>query len=456
MKKNLYFGIAFLFLLGTHTFAFEFKKNDKVVFIGNSITHGGTYHAVLRTFLATRYQKDITILNKGISGETASNILNRLDKDVLSEKPTVAFIKVGMNDVQRWLYSERPTESQIEAQKNALDLYKKKTEELIKKLLYYKIEVILITPTIYEESPLLKSKNEKGVNRALGVFADYIKAMGNQYKLEVVDFYSILNAIDQKVQAKDPTFTIVGPDRIHPGNTGHFVMGYQLIKAIQKQDTIVSELCINVAKKKSINAINCKSSNIEEKDGNLEFDLFENSLPMPLSDFDEKGQTLVPFSDDLNKEILQVEKLQKSKYKLFIDNEELGQFSSNELEKGIRLDKIFKTPQYKQAIKVNKISNEIKWYQGQIRDLRYVEYAQFKVDVSALSIDERKALAQNKLSESKDSKLSYQDYVNKMLNGYIDNIGNEKDINLKIDAATARMFETSKPVSHHYQLQQID
>ena len=51
-------------------FAFQFEKNDKIVFIGNSITHGGSFHNVLRTFLATRYQKDLTIFNKGIGDLT--------------------------------------------------------------------------------------------------------------------------------------------------------------------------------------------------------------------------------------------------------------------------------------------------------------------------------------------------------------------------------------------------
>jgi len=456
MKKALVLIIAILCLCGTHASAFQFNKNDKIVFIGNSITHGGSYHAILRTFLATRYQKNIRILNKGIAGDVVTGVLNRFDKDILSDKPTVAFVMLGMNDVKRTLYSEKPTDYDINAQKEAYALYKEKTEELIGKLIDNNIRIILLTPTMFEESPVLKRENYIGVNSALGKCADFIQTMGNKYDLVVVNFHSIMNSLNQQEQARDSTFTIVGQDRVHPGDLGHFVMGYQLIKTIQKQDTLVAELSIDAKRRKATKAVNCNARKIRTKNGNLSFDLLENSLPFPLSEFDKKGQQFVPFSDELNQEILSITSLQPRKYNVFIDTTEIGTFDSNTLENGLRLDEISQTPQYMQAIKVNHLSNEIKNLQAQIRNLRYVEYHRFKIDVSSFSIEKLMALAEQKIVELENSNFPYKDYFVLTLNNYIKNIGNEIQTKHLIENMRTEMFKLSKPVSHHYRLELIN
>ena len=44
-----------------------FKKGERVVFVGNSITHGGHYHSFVWLYYMTRFpNKPITIMNAGI------------------------------------------------------------------------------------------------------------------------------------------------------------------------------------------------------------------------------------------------------------------------------------------------------------------------------------------------------------------------------------------------------
>ena len=211
MDKKIYISILLWCLFSMQLFAFQFEKNDKIVFIGNSITHGGSFHNVLRTFLATRYQKDLTIFNKGISGDVAQGVLDRLEEDILSEKPTVAFVMLGMNDVQRWAYVKNPSKDQIKAQENAIVDYKEKTALVIKKLQEHNIRIILLTPTIFDENLLIKRNNNIGVNEALGKCATYIKSLGKKHQLKVVDFYTILNQINKEQQeinaVRDKYFT---------------------------------------------------------------------------------------------------------------------------------------------------------------------------------------------------------------------------------------------------------
>ena len=50
----------------------KFEKGDRVVFIGDSITHGGSYHPNIYLFYATRFpDAQFAAYNCGIAGDTA-------------------------------------------------------------------------------------------------------------------------------------------------------------------------------------------------------------------------------------------------------------------------------------------------------------------------------------------------------------------------------------------------
>ena len=66
-----------------------FKKGERVVFVGNSITHGGHYHSFVWLYYMTRFpNKPITIMNAGIGGESAWDIKDRLDYCLLYTSPS--------------------------------------------------------------------------------------------------------------------------------------------------------------------------------------------------------------------------------------------------------------------------------------------------------------------------------------------------------------------------------
>lgn len=50
----------------------RFEEGERVVFVGNSITHGGHYHSFIWLYYMTRFpDKPITIMMAGIGGESA-------------------------------------------------------------------------------------------------------------------------------------------------------------------------------------------------------------------------------------------------------------------------------------------------------------------------------------------------------------------------------------------------
>lgn len=87
-----------------------FHRDSKICFVGNSITNNGEFHHNILLYHLTRFPSSpVTFYNCGISGSTASDILKRMDTDILNLKPDYAVMMIGMNDVRRYLYGVNPT-----------------------------------------------------------------------------------------------------------------------------------------------------------------------------------------------------------------------------------------------------------------------------------------------------------------------------------------------------------
>ena len=73
------------------------KKDDRIVFLGDSITAGGVkpqgYVTVLTGAIkAAHPDLGIETFGAGVSGNKVPNLKARLEKDVISKKPTIVFI----------------------------------------------------------------------------------------------------------------------------------------------------------------------------------------------------------------------------------------------------------------------------------------------------------------------------------------------------------------------------
>src|SRR5262245_41369726 len=82
----------------------ELKKGDRVVFLGDSITQAGAEKGGYVTLVREALDKEhkdlgVEIIGAGISGHKVPDLEKRLERDVLSKKPTVVVIYIGINDV---------------------------------------------------------------------------------------------------------------------------------------------------------------------------------------------------------------------------------------------------------------------------------------------------------------------------------------------------------------------
>ena len=451
MKKlfRLFFILFTGVLFAQQTELPKFKSGDVICFIGNSITHDGRYYAFTQAFNATRFPNEKPeYVNCGIAGDVADGMLKRMDEDILSHKPTYAFLMTGMNDIQSSLYSkgEADAETLLNRQK-ALDNYFLKTEKLASFLIENKAQPIFIAPTIYDQTATIETQNNYGANDALGLCAAHIKKMAIKYNAPLVDFYSLLKAINQREQQKDPNFTIVGKDRVHPQDVGHFVMAYQLIKTVNPSKYI-SKIEIDVKKGKVIEAINATVQKVNSK--NSSFEVLANALPFPINTNIKEALNYVPFQQELNNEIVTIKGLKKGSYSLLIDEVQVGIFDSNELKNGINLAENTKTPQYKQAEKVFDLCFQFHKIQNQLRNIPFVEYKMLGDYKGSESVVDKRAYLDAYLEKQKGK--SWYAWNFKTCEQYFETLPKVDSLKEELESVRNAIYTTNKPVKHMYTL----
>ena len=79
----------------------QVKPGDQIVAIGDSITAGGGYLRDIDAVFARQYPglKLPKVINQGISGQKAEDLVQRFGKDVVQLKPAFVTISIGINNV---------------------------------------------------------------------------------------------------------------------------------------------------------------------------------------------------------------------------------------------------------------------------------------------------------------------------------------------------------------------
>jgi len=282
MYKKLLFVVAFI-ACGRSAFAqtlAPFNAGEKVAFVGNSITEAGYYESYIWLYYMLHYPgRRITVYNCGIGGDRAKNILYRLDDDVFTKKPTTICLTFGMNDSGYFEFLSSNADSTAKERVRESRLFfdtighKLKTFTAAKK--------ILITSPLYDET----MKNPKNYFPKKSMAMEEISAfqqkaaMANRWGF--VDFFHPMTEITLREQKRDSAFTLTGPDRIHPGNAGHFVMAWLFLKAQGLAGKPVADILIDAAGKKIGKAVNCQLSGLTVQPGEIKVDYLAGSLPFP-------------------------------------------------------------------------------------------------------------------------------------------------------------------------------
>ncbi len=332
-----------------------FQDGETVCFLGDSITAGGRYQTMISDYYLTRFpERTIRFINAGRSGDTSGGSLKRLQEDVIDQKPTSIAIMFGMNDVGRGSYVANPDDKKKAAQQRALDRYQANMEQVVARIRAEAGEpnLLFITPSPFDQTVVLdRDNNQPGCNDGLGRCADIVRQLAAKNNAAVIDFHGPMTALNLQQQKKDPRWTIVGRDRVHPGAAGHLMMTWLFLKS-QGAPSIVSKVVIDAAGGRAPQSVNAEVTAVSKKDGGVAFTVLEKALPFPVDPAAKAALELLPIETDLNQEFLSVTGLAHGLYEVRIDDIAVGRHTAEELRRGINLALNEATPQFQQARKV--------------------------------------------------------------------------------------------------------
>jgi hypothetical protein len=157
-----------------------------------------------------------------------------------------------------------------------------------------------------------------------------------------------MTALNLEQQKKDPKWTIIGADRVHPGAPGHLMMAWLFLKA-QGANSIISKATVNAASGVATDTVNAEVSGTERKGGGVVFTLQQKALPFPIDSAAKSVLSVVPLEQDLAQELLSVTGLADGNYEVCIDGIAVARHTAAELARGINLAFNEATPQFKQA-----------------------------------------------------------------------------------------------------------
>ena len=429
-----------------------FKTGDRVVFAGNSITEAGFYELYIWQYYQLHFPNErITVLNGGIGGDVAGQILNRFDLDIVRLKPSVVVLTFGMNDSRYFEYFNTPQEKvRQEAVETALKSYQQ-LEERLKAL--PGTRKILMTSSPFDETMAGSNNKFTGKYKTMLAIAAFQEQAAKRNNWGFVDLLKQMTALNQRGQQKDSTFTLTGPDRIHPGNAGHMVMAWLFLKAQGMADKVVADVSVDAKTGKLKRSVNSTVTGIKTANGQISFDYLAKSLPFPADSNARlwgnpqkqyEALNVIPFTKEMNQELLTVAGLAKNKqYELCIDGQSVGAWRGGEFSKGINLAVISSTPQYRQARQVAELNLEYRDLEQKLRAYYWLQFNYFKKHNMLYQDDQ---VAMDSASVSKEwavgsKKDNYMEARKKEVRARW-----EKTMQDIID----RIYTINKPVVHHF------
>lgn len=460
MKRNyLLWSLLLLFKLGYTQSVQPFQQGDRIVFAGNSITEAGLYENYIWLYYMTHFpERKLQVLNGGVGGDVAGQIYERLPKDIMGKDPSVVVLTFGMNDSRYFEYLD--TTQTAKVRKEAVDTsYASflKIESVLKD--HPRVRKIIMSSSPYDETMQNKDNYFKGKSKTLDLIADFQREASVRNNWEYVDLLHPMLAITKREQARKPDFTLTGPDRIHPGSAGHFVMAYLFLKAQGLAGKVVADVAIDAKGQQLIKQENASISAVEGNETALSFDYLAKSLPYPIDtvprvwqNFQVQKEALevIPFMEEFNKERIAISGLKAGVYALEIDGDQVGRYNAEEWQRGINLAELTHTPQYKQALHLMELNRKHRELEAKFRNYYWVNYDFLKE--KGLLFD--------------DSKIAHDTVMNNQDNGWLKAkttdyeqirvVRSRKKLEKEMHQLRKEMYRLNKPKKHHITLKAIE
>ena len=342
--------------------SFYLRSGDRVVFYGDSITEHRFYTMFVETFILTRFPSwRVRFWNAGWGGDTVAGGPNRpidlrLRRDVISHLPTVVTVMLGMNDGGWRAFDPKLFDNFSQGYTHITDVLQETAP---------RARLTLLRPSPFDDVTQ-EPRFPGGYNEVLQRYGEFVESLAKQRNLDVADLNApVVQSVLRAYQRDETTARKIMGDRAHPSPAGHLLMAMSLLNA-WRAPSVVSGVEINAKILGAVRTENTRVTRVlqtplsNSSTGILSWTQQDKALPFPVDRADPTTSLVLDSSDfdqRFNNETLRVLSLDEGKYKLQINGDDIGNFSSKELREGINLA-LYQTPMMEQAQRVHALTGQ--------------------------------------------------------------------------------------------------
>ncbi len=227
MRSVKTFLILFLTFIFMAAYQSGLKENDRIIFFGDSITqlgeNPGGYVRLIRDTLTAKYKDlNLDVVGAGISGHKVPDLIARLDKDVLSKKPTIVVIYIGINDVWHW---------DLKIGGTTKEKYEEGLKFLIEKINGNHARVILCTPSVVGE----RSDSLNKLDKMLDEYADISRKVARETDATLCDLRSAFLKYEVVNNPKQLHEGILTYDGVHLSTEGNKFVAGEIMSVLENK-----------------------------------------------------------------------------------------------------------------------------------------------------------------------------------------------------------------------------
>jgi lysophospholipase L1-like esterase len=212
-------------ILALTLFSFSAKQSkQRIVFFGDSITEAGDrsggFISMMRDQLKEQHKDNqYELLGAGISGNKVYDLYLRINEDVLSKKPDVVVIWVGVNDVwHKRLYGTGTDPDKFDKfYRRMLQMFKERN-----------IKTIICTPACVGE----KTDYSNELDGDLNQYSKQIRALAAEFNSPLLDLRTIFHDYQLKNNPENLRKGILTVDGVHLNEKGNTLLAAELSKML--------------------------------------------------------------------------------------------------------------------------------------------------------------------------------------------------------------------------------
>jgi lysophospholipase L1-like esterase len=191
------------------------REPIRIVALGSSSTWGTgassrdrAYPARLERELRAAWpEKDISVLNAGVGGQLARDMVARIDRDVAPRKPQLVIWQTGVNDAIRGV---------------AIETYRQQLRNGILKLRATGADVVLVDQQYYPRFAKLKNGP---------LYIEVMREVATALQVPVVQRFAIMQHLIASAQFT--TATLLAPDQFHLNDRSYDCIGHLLAQSLR-------------------------------------------------------------------------------------------------------------------------------------------------------------------------------------------------------------------------------